>query len=529
MPTNRTPHEEAQTAQDAFDSIKEKLTAAPLLIHPNYAKPFIVQCDASQCGVGALLAQADENGDERPISYMSHKLNKAQRNYTVTELECLAVVLAIKKFRPYIEGQDFKVVTDHASLKWLMRQKDLSGRLARWALKLQGFSFTIEHRKGSENKVADALSRAYEGDEMDIAEIELEIMPEIDLESEFFESDDYRKLRENFRKAEMPDYKVVDKYICYRSCFKTEDNLGHDEWKLFVPKELREQVMYAAHNPPTSAHGGITKTLERIRRNLYWPAMVTDIRNYVLSCELCKTSKTPTYTLRPPMGKIVESERPFQRLYVDLIGPFPRSKRGNIGIFIVLDHFSKFTFLKPLRKFNASLIIEYLKQDIFDCFGVPETIVSDNGSQFTSKEFISFLNQLGVGHVRTAVYSPQSNAAERVNRSVNEALRSYIRKDQRNWDKYISSINCSLRNSLHQTIGKSPYYVIFGQNMLTHGKDYKVLRNLELLTEGSAQLAKEDEFSVIRETIKSKMQAAHDKTTRMYNLRSRMREFQPGQ
>ncbi|XP_065355094.1 uncharacterized protein LOC135949448 [Calliphora vicina] len=115
-------------AQKAFETLKQSLTTAPFLAHPDYSKPFIVQCDASKYGVGDLLAQQDICGDERPIAFMSHKLNRAQRNYSVTELECLAVVLAIKKFRSYIEGQQFTVVTDHASHKWLMSQKDLSGR-----------------------------------------------------------------------------------------------------------------------------------------------------------------------------------------------------------------------------------------------------------------------------------------------------------------------------------------------------------------------------------------------------------------
>lgn len=135
-------------AQKGFVTLKKYLSSAPLVAHPDYTRPFIVQCDA----------QCDEKGDERPIAYMSHKLNKAQRNYSVTELEYLAVVLAIKKFRQYIEGHEFKVVTDHASLKWFMGQRDLGGRLARWALQLQGMNFSIEHRRGKDNVVADALS-----------------------------------------------------------------------------------------------------------------------------------------------------------------------------------------------------------------------------------------------------------------------------------------------------------------------------------------------------------------------------------
>lgn len=124
-------------AESAFQVLKEKLSSAPILVSPNYTKPFVLQCDASKLGVGAVLTQLNEDNQEMPVAYFSKKLNKAQSSYSVTELECLAVIMALKKFRPYVEGQDFTIVTDHASLQWLMRQTDLSGRLARWSLKLR--------------------------------------------------------------------------------------------------------------------------------------------------------------------------------------------------------------------------------------------------------------------------------------------------------------------------------------------------------------------------------------------------------
>lgn len=512
-----------QDANRSFESLKQALTTAPFLAHPDYLKPFIVQCDASKYGVGGLLAQCDENGDERPIAFMSHKLNKAQRNYTVTELECLAVVLTIKKFRSYIEGHEFKVVTDHASLKWLMNQKDLSGRLARWALKLQGYNFKIEHRKGCENVVADALSRSVE-----IDELEIEVLPAIDLDSEEFESNSYKNMLEQIKQSNIPDFRVEDKYIYYRADFNKNLPDCSADWKLVVPDGLKIEVLYSAHNPPNAAHGGIAKTLERVRKYFYWPGLVSDVRKYVNDCELCKTSKVPNYTLRPPMQTMAESNRPFERLYVDLIGPFPRTGAGNIGIFIVLDHMSKFVFLKPLKKFSTGLIMTYLKENIFDCFGVPESLVSDNGSQFRSKDFKIFLNKYGVKHILTAVHSPQANASERVNRSVNEALRSYIRSDQRNWDKYISDINSSLRNSIHQSLGESPYKVVFGQTMITHGNDYNILRKLNLLSE-DVNLNRMDKFSYIRELVKEKMKTCHARNANSYNLRSRYRVFEKDQ
>lgn len=212
-----------------------------------------------------------------------------------------------------------------------------------------------------------------------------------------------------------------------------------------------------------------------------------------------------------------------------MIGPFPRSKKGHIGILIILDHFSKFTFLKPLRKFISKDIINYLSTEIFPCYGVPEVLVSDNGPQFKCNDFKSFLAKFGVKHMLTAVYSPQANASERVNRCINEALRCYIRRDQRDWDCYTHKINCSLRNSIHQTIGRSPYQVVFGQTMITHGQDYKLLEKLKLLEDADVRIERQDQFAIIRDEICKLMRKAYDKNVRTYNLRSCKKDFTIGQ
>lgn len=140
-------------ALNAFQTLKAALISEPILVHPDFSKPFFVHCDASKWGVGACLMQQNDQGEDQAICYFSKKLNRAQRNYSVTELECYAAVLAIEKFRPYLELQEFTVITDHSSLRWLMSLRDLSGRLARWSLRLQRYNFSIEHRKGHLNVV----------------------------------------------------------------------------------------------------------------------------------------------------------------------------------------------------------------------------------------------------------------------------------------------------------------------------------------------------------------------------------------
>jgi len=140
----------SEEAIKAFELLKTNMATAPVLVTPDFKKPFTIQCDASTTGVEGVLFQTDDEGGEHPIAYMFAKLNKAQRNYSITELECYAAILSITKFSAYVDGMPFKVINDHASLKWLMGQKGLSGRLARWSLKLQAFDFTTEHRKGSQ-------------------------------------------------------------------------------------------------------------------------------------------------------------------------------------------------------------------------------------------------------------------------------------------------------------------------------------------------------------------------------------------
>ena len=126
-----------EAAKEAIQALKEALTSAPVLIHPDFRKRFFIQCDASYFGVGAVLFQKDEETNERPIAFFSQKLNSCQTNYSVTEKECLGAVLAVKRFWPYIELMPFTIITENASLKWLMSLKDLNGRLDRWSLQLQ--------------------------------------------------------------------------------------------------------------------------------------------------------------------------------------------------------------------------------------------------------------------------------------------------------------------------------------------------------------------------------------------------------
>ena len=147
--------------QQAFETLKNHLISAPILRYPDFNRPFYLHTDASGTGLGAVLAQRDDDNKEYAVAYASRSLTKPERNYAITEQECLAVVWAVEHFHQYLGTSHFYLVTDHSALKWL-KTTELKGRRARWILRLEPYNYTIIHRAGRKHNNADAMSRMYE-------------------------------------------------------------------------------------------------------------------------------------------------------------------------------------------------------------------------------------------------------------------------------------------------------------------------------------------------------------------------------
>lgn len=496
-----------EAADDAFNKLKTALVSAPVLSTPDFTKPFVIHCDASDAGVGAVLVQG--SGDtERVIAYMSQKLTVAQIKYTTTEKECLAVIMAVEKFRPYIEGAKFTIITDHASLLWLKNLKDPSGRLSRWALRLQHYDYVLIHRKGKLNVVPDALSRSVET---------IDLITDNDVDEDYIEL----SKRINDFPEECPGFKtengIVYKYV--------KDNPTEFSWKLVVPKLLRGKILLKCHDDPKSSHGGINKTVRKIKSRYYWPGMVKQIKEYIKKCEVCQVNKPSNVILRGEMGQPKDPQLPWKMLSVDLVGPLPRSKQGNTNLLVVLDVYSKFVLLKPLKKANAITVRKFLEENVFLMFSVPETLICDNGSQFIAKSFKSFLGDYNVNLWYTASYHPQTNPVERVNRSIKAALRSYVNDNHRDWDVYIPHIGCALRSAVHTATKYTPYYLNFGKEMITDGQDYQIDEKLLELNGKSDRLEK---LKSIREKITGNLLEAYERYAERYNLRTRKISFKAG-
>lgn len=512
----------SEECQSAFNTLKERLVSAPILTCPNFQHPFTVQTDASAFGLGAVLSQDSPEG-EKVICYLSRSLSKAERNYSTTERECLAVVWALDKLRPYIEGSHFTVITDHHSLIWLARLKDPSGRLCRWAVKLQQYDFTIVHRKGKDHAVPDCLSRTVTATDC----INVEPAPP--------EDKWYRTLlqRVQAKPEKYPAWRVAHN-ILYKYVQPKIPELADDTdgWREVVPKGLRRQIISRIHTAPTTGHAGVFKTHKKLQTQFYWPKMHSDVVAYVRHCAVCAMHKVEQK--RPPgyMGSRPKVSKPFQLVSTDLIGPLPRSTRGYRYILVVADYYSKFVLTFPLRNATAQGVTTHIKNDLFLLFGVPQYIICDNGVQYRSKEFKKLCQEYDVQILYNALYHPQNNPAERVNRVIKTMLASYVKDNHRDWDKYLPSVTCAIRTLTHEVTGYTPYFINFGREHIISGKAYShpnIAPDGQIIFDRAKIQHRLQGYAQLHQDIGKRLSKAYEKSRNHYNLRRRQVEYEVGQ
>ncbi|GFU58278.1 retrovirus-related Pol polyprotein from transposon 17.6 [Trichonephila clavipes] len=277
---------------EAFNSLKKALTSDPVLGMYDERASTEIHTDASGYGIGAVLVQI-QNNVEKVIAYASRTLTKAEKNYSTTERECLAIVWATNKFRPYIFGKHFTVVTDHHSLCWLMNLKDPSGRLARWALRLQEHDFDVKYKTGKKHSDADALSRNPVEEETETSDKFLAVTTSMNLAMEQKKDQDLAKLKLLSNSSKNEEFRFIDGILC-RKNFDPDGKL----WLPVIPKHLRADILRHFHDAPTAGHLGFAKTYDRIRKRFYWPGMYRNVVRYVMHCRECQRRKSVPQ--RPP-------------------------------------------------------------------------------------------------------------------------------------------------------------------------------------------------------------------------------------
>lgn len=503
----------------SFQKIKDALISAPILACPNFEHPFYVQTDASAYGVGAVLTQKYDDR-EYVICYLSRSLTRPERNYSSTERECLAALWAVEKLRCYLELSKFYLVTDCHSLLWLENLKDPQGRLGRWALRLQQFDYEVIHRRGKDHIVPDTLSRALPRD----TEVEVNY-----IEVENVKDPWYLKLCNLIEKFPLKysrwrlENGKIFKYIEPEFHYLRD---GSDYWKLVVPKENRMDLLSKFHDDKTAGHLGIYKTFNRLSRLFYWPAMKSDVSRYVRKCKTCLRTKPEQKKPAGLMGKQLGATKCWQVISTDLCGPLPKSSHGHQYILVVTDTFSKFSLFFPLRRATATSVSKLIKENVFMVFGVCQFLRCDNGVQFRSREFTNLCNSFGVKIIFNPNYSPQCNPTERVNRVLKSMLSAYVETNHRKWDECLAELGCAYRSARHEVTSMTPYFINFGQDMVTHGDEYTV--RLAPDDDETPPVNRADNLREMRKFVRERLRKAFEKSRKQYNLRRRNVEFGVG-
>lgn len=509
-------------AESSFQQLKNLLSRSPVLACPNFSLPFEVHTDASDYGLGAMLAQTID-GVEHPIAYMSKSLTGPERNYSVTEREALAVLVALEHWRCYLEnGKTFTVFTDHAALRWFLSLSNPSGRLARWGVRLSSFQFEIKHRKGTDNIIPDALSRS-----VPLAEVSLDINPLSTIEDKWY-LDIFNGCKNSPERY--LNYRIENNNL-YRHVKDKSSLTSEFNWKQVIPKEQRVETILKNHADPLSAHMGVFKTYRRLLLKFYWPGMYADVVDTIAKCETCLAYKHATQGTMGKMGRPKVCSRPFQTLSIDLVGPLPTSRKQNNYILVVTCCFSKYCLVFPLRQATAKAICRHIEDSVILIHGVPQTVIMDNGPQFISHELTALFNKYKIPNIHyTPKYTPQVNTVERYNKTIVTAIATLISNDHRAWDTQLPYVQFAINNSVNEVTGYTPAMLVHGRELVTCGSHYtdNDLPGELLFSPRDIYAENLGHLSTLFSKVQTALYESHIKNTQRYNLRRKFVEFNVG-
>ena len=470
----------------AFNKLKNRLCSPPILTYPDFTRPFHLYTDASHSALGFILGQ-EIDGKEHVVAYGGRELSLAETRYSTTEREALAVVDGIKRYQPYLTGRKFYVHTDHGSLSWLMKVKDPTGHLARWALRLQQFDFEIIHRPGAANGNADAISRRSYSlppsalsatlEPLSLAVID-ELSPSLQSLHKLQRQDkDLLEIIQYLETSHLPlqDNRARSLLLSIDSFYLDENGILCHLWspgkrrvhnlycQVVIPASLWHEVLVACHDDPTAGHLSSLKTYEKIRMRYYWYGMFKDIEHWCKSCVDCAMKKMPRNRRKAPLLPI-PVDGAFDRVAMDILGPFPATDDGNRYIIVFSDYYTRWPEAFALKSIEASRIAHLLVDEILSRHGAPRTLLSDRGSNFLSSIVKEVCNLMNTRQLHTTAYHPQTDGlVERFNGTLAEGLSMYVSTHQRDWDKHIPLVLFSYRVSPNATTHESPFYLLYGR------------------------------------------------------------------
>ncbi|UYV64369.1 hypothetical protein LAZ67_3000426 [Cordylochernes scorpioides] len=379
-----------EVCQKAFIDLKGNLTQHPILHLYKEGLPCQVYCDASTLGIAGILKQVHPDGNVYPVQYFSRTLRPHEKNYSISELECLAIVESVEKFRIYLMGRKFTIFSYHHALQWLKTIKNPSGRLFRWSLRLSSYEYEVRYIKGKLQYEADLLSRNPFCGFLDTTLI----------------------------KTHQPPPSKESTLTIDRNGLHTVSRKGVT--KIILPKPPIQQLLQTVHTQYN--HPGISQMSRIISTQYYWQGMSKDIKQKVKTCPTCQLTKRPVGPTYGELSQPPESKEPFDLLSLDTIAGFAKYGNTKIYLHVVVDHFSRYAWAFPSKSTSTTTYQQVLKRVFQD--GSPKRLLTDRAPAFTSPKFRSFLLNRNIHPLITTSNNPQANGlCERLNATLTGKLR----------------------------------------------------------------------------------------------------------
>ncbi|WOG95792.1 hypothetical protein DCAR_0415120 [Daucus carota subsp. sativus] len=440
----------SEEAELAFNTLKEAMSTTPVLAMPDFTKPFVLETDACQSGVGAVLMQ-----EGKPIAFLSKVLAARHMSLSTYEKELMAVIMAVQRWRYYLLGHKFIIKTDHEALKYLMEQKLTTLLQHKWLSKLLGYDYSVVYKKGKDNLVADALSRCHDqGAQCNALHTVISLWKQElknSWETDQFAQEMLVKLMTG--NSELKGYKLVDGDLMYEG-----------RWYVGNGNQMRKQIIENVHSSPEGGHSGVTVTARRIQEKFHWPQLKLEVQEYIRACDVCQRCKAEHTSPPGLLQPLPIPNNAWETISLDFIEGLPKSA-GKEVILVIVDKLTKYAhFVAISHPYTAVIVAQKVLDTVVKLHGPPKCIISDRDTVFISTFWKELFNTMGTKLNISTAYHPQTDGqTERVNQCLEMYLRCITGQKPHLWSQWLPMAELWYNTCYHTAIGMSPFKALYDQ------------------------------------------------------------------